>query len=75
MSPAVKEQLENLRLHFDGAVYVVKDLGDRAIVLIDPTDRGPFRESSDPSDAWRRVNEPTLVLLDPTVAHYPRVVN
>lgn len=75
MSPACKEHLENLRRYFDGQVYVIQDLGDRAIVLVDPADRGPVQQEGDVTDAWTRVNEPTLMLIDPSRAYYPRVVN
>lgn len=63
--------------HFNGKVYLLQDNGDSLIVLIDPADVGPFQVQGPPDrgEAWKRVSEPSLMLIDPSRASYPRVVN
>lgn len=75
MSPLCREQLDRLMENFDGRVHIFKDFGDVLIVLVDPKDRGPFAKTRDPDDAWKRIDEPTFVLIDPSRSGVPRVVN
>lgn len=75
MSPLCKEQLDRLKENFDGNVLVFHDWGDKIVVIVDPKDRGPFRESSDREDAWKRLDEPAFLLIDPMRSGVPRLVN
>lgn len=73
MSPLVKDQIERFMQNFDGKVYLVQDMGNAAIVLIDPAPR-PEEPGSEDS-AWKRISEPTLMLVDPARSERPRTVN
>ncbi len=77
MNALCKHQLEQLKQHFRGKVYVLQDNGDSLICLIDPADAVTLtgREPPDRGEEWMRVSEPTLMLIDPTRTSFPRVVN
>jgi hypothetical protein len=77
MSPLCKEQLERLRKNFDGNVHVFHDWGDKILVIVDTKNHGPFTGDGPPDRGarWMRIEEPTFVLIDPSRADYPRVVN
>ena len=62
MSPLVAQRLANARANFDGEIVVVRDLGDKAVVLIVPAKRE--HEGEEGAD-WGRITEPTYMLIDP----------
>lgn len=77
MSPACKKHLDMMEHFYNCDVYVLQDWGERVFVLIDPADRGPIQPLGNRGevDAWKRIDKPTVVLVDPARAEYPRVVN
>ncbi len=69
MSPLVEEQLASARRHFNGRIYVLKDLEDTAIVVLWPDGwwlPDPLRDAEEAPDGdWVRMTQPFLMVIDP----------